>query len=98
MDEPATALDEENQRIILEAIQRLARGRTTFCITHDLLIAARADQILYLEKGRVLERGTHAELLQFNGRYAALFRLQTYGHKAFEPAPFANGAFEVTRI
>jgi ATP-binding cassette subfamily B protein len=98
LDEPATALDEENQRIILEAIQRLARDRTTFCITHDLLLAARADQILFLEKGRVLERGTHAALLQFNGRYAALFRLQTSGQNAFESPTFANGAFEVSRI
>src|SRR5260370_5425428 len=45
LDEPATALDEENQRIILEAIQRLARDRTTFCINHDLLLPAPAGHI-----------------------------------------------------
>ncbi len=76
LDEPATGLDEENQRAVLEALERLAEGRTTFSITHDLQHAARADLILYLEHGRVFERGTQHELLQTNGRYANLFRLQ----------------------
>jgi ATP-binding cassette subfamily B protein len=76
LDEPATGLDEENQRAVLEALERLAEGRTTFSVTHDLQHAARADLILYLEHGRVSERGTQHELLQTNGRYANLFRLQ----------------------
>jgi ATP-binding cassette subfamily B protein len=76
LDEPATGLDEENQRAVLEALERLAEGRTTFSVTHDLQHAARADLILYLEHGRVFERGTQHELLQTNGRYANLFRLQ----------------------
>lgn len=76
-DEPTTGLDEENERLVLAALERLAAGRTTFWITHDLRAGARADLILYLENGRILERGTHDELMQRNGRYATLYRLQT---------------------
>jgi ATP-binding cassette, subfamily B, bacterial len=74
LDEPTTGLDEENERAVLEALERLARGRTTFVVAHDLQLASRADLILYLEKGRVVERGAHAELLQGTGRYANLYR------------------------
>jgi ATP-binding cassette subfamily B protein len=77
LDEPTTGLDEENERAVLEALQRLAQGRTTFWIAHDLRLAARADLILYLEGGRVLERGTHAELIRAGGRYAVLYRMQS---------------------
>jgi ATP-binding cassette subfamily B protein len=76
LDEPATGLDEENERTVLEALERLAQGRTTFFISHDLRLASRAALILYLEGRRVLERGTHAELLRANGRYASLYRQQ----------------------
>lgn len=76
LDEPTTGLDEENERDVLEALGRLAEGRTTFVVSHDLGLAARADLILYLEQGRVAERGTHVELLHTNGRYAALYRQQ----------------------
>jgi ATP-binding cassette, subfamily B, bacterial len=79
LDEPTTSLDEENQRAVAEAMSRLAVGRTTFLISHDLQLAARADLILYLEGGVVRERGTHAELMRAGGRYASLFRLQTGG-------------------
>ena len=77
LDEPTTGLDEENRRAVVEALERLAEGRTTFLITHELRLTARADLILYIEDGRVLEQGTHAELLRRGGRYAALYRLQT---------------------
>ena len=76
LDEPTTGLDGENQRAVIEALDRLAEGRTTFLITHDLQLAARADLILYLEAGRVGERGTHAELLRSDGSYARLYNLQ----------------------
>src|SRR5713101_107144 len=85
LDEPATGLDEENQRAVLEALKRLAEGRTTFSVTHDLQHAARADLILYLEHGRVFERGTQQELLQTNGRYANLYRLQNSALDDYEP-------------
>lgn len=77
LDEPTTGLDEENERAVIEALERLARGRTAFFITHDLRLASRSDLIFYLEGGRVLESGTHAALVQANGRYATLYRMQT---------------------
>ena len=76
-DEATTGLDEENEQLVLESLRRVSRGRTTFWITHDLRLASRADVILYLEGGRVLERGTHAELIRAAARYAVLYRLQS---------------------
>jgi ATP-binding cassette subfamily B protein len=76
-DEATTGLDEENEQMVLESLRRVSRGRTTFWITHDLRLASRADVILYLEGGRVLERGTHAELIRAAARYAVLYRLQS---------------------
>ncbi len=76
LDEPTSGLDETNQRLVIEALQRLAQGRTTFVIAHDLALARNADQILYLHKHRVIERGNHEALMRQNGRYASLFRLQ----------------------
>jgi ATP-binding cassette, subfamily B, bacterial len=93
LDEPTTGLDEENHRAVAEALGRLAQGLTTFLVTHDLQLASRADLILYLEGGRVLECGPHAELLRAGGRYAALYRLQT-GPGA--PAP-AEGTHALAR-
>jgi ATP-binding cassette subfamily B protein len=72
LDEPATGLDSENARIVRDALNRLVQGCTTFLIAHDLRSAQDADLILYLERGRVLERGTHNQLLAMNGRYAAM--------------------------
>ena len=77
LDEPSTGLDSENERMVIEALERLAKGRTTFLITHDVRLAARADLILYLDGGRVRERASHRELVQASGPYATLVRLQT---------------------
>ena len=71
-DEPTTGLDGENARLVSEALVRLAEGRTTFLITHDLRQVSTADQILYVEEGDVVERGTHAQLLDAGGRYTRL--------------------------
>jgi ATP-binding cassette subfamily B protein len=79
LDEPTTGLDSANEAAVEEAIWRLAEGRTTFCVTHDLGLAAQADRILYLDNGQVVEDGTHAALLARNGRYAALWYLQAQG-------------------
>ncbi|ACK68196.1 ABC transporter related [Rippkaea orientalis PCC 8801] len=76
LDEPTTGLDQENAQVVIEALQRLAHQRTTFLITHDLTLATQADVILYLENGKILEQGTHWELLQQKGRYAQLYSIQ----------------------
>lgn len=77
LDEPMTGLDKANELAVLDSLERLDYGGTTFLITHDMRHAARADLIVYLEAGHMIEHGTHAELLQANGRYAALFGLKT---------------------
>lgn len=77
LDEPTTSLDEENQHVVVEALVRLWHSRTTLLTTHDLQLAARADLIFYLDEGRILESGSHAELMQLNKRYATLHKLQT---------------------
>jgi subfamily B ATP-binding cassette protein MsbA len=76
LDEPTSALDSETERLIFDAIQRLARGRTTFIIAHRLSTARRADRILLLSAGEIIESGTHEELLARHGQYARLHNLQ----------------------
>lgn len=77
LDEPATALDQQNKQLVREALARLASGRTTLMVTHDLNDAVIADRILLVDGGRVAEQGTHEELMRLDGRYAHLYRVQT---------------------
>jgi ATP-binding cassette subfamily B protein len=77
LDESTTGLDKKNEQELIEALERVAQNRTTFLITHDLNVATRADLILYMEHGQVLEQGTHYELIQLQGRYAALYQMQS---------------------
>lgn len=76
LDEPTNGLDEENERLVTEALRRLVEGRTTILIAHDLTQARDADRIAYLEGGRVLEYGSHEQLMTRGGRYASVYRLQ----------------------
>lgn len=77
LDEPTTGLDKKNEQAVITALESVAQNRTTFLITHDLHIATRADLILYMESGQALEQGTHSELMRLNGRYAALYQMQS---------------------
>ena len=80
-DEATSALDTESERLIQDAIERLLEGRTVFVVAHRLSTVQRADQILVLEGGRIVERGDHRTLLAQAGRYKRLHDLQ------FETAP-----------
>jgi len=76
LDEATSALDAESERLVQRAIANLVRDRTTVVIAHRLSTIRRADKIVVMESGRIIEMGTHAELLQRGGRYRRLYELQ----------------------
>jgi subfamily B ATP-binding cassette protein MsbA len=86
LDEATSALDTESERLIQQALQRLMHARTTVVIAHRLSTIEGADQIAVMDRGNIIERGTHAELLAMDGQYASLYRLQ------FNDRPAALGA------
>lgn len=76
LDEATSSLDSESEQLIQEGLQFLMKGRTTFVIAHRLSTIRRADQILVVEAGEIVERGNHAELYALNGRYRELYDKQ----------------------
>jgi ATP-binding cassette subfamily B protein len=84
MDEPTSALDAETEAALLRTLDALKRGRTTIIIAHRLSTIRGADQILALEEGRIVESGSHAQLLRHNGLYARLYVTQFGGASALE--------------
>lgn len=76
LDEATSSLDTDSERLVQEALQRLMKGRTTFVVAHRLSTIQRADRILVLDKGKLVEQGTHAQLLERKGLYHYLYTIR----------------------
>ena len=89
LDEPTSALDAQAEYDLFERLRSLTRGRTAVYISHRFSTVRRADRIVFLEHGRLVEEGTHEELIALGGRYARLFRMQAaaYTGEDIEPEP-----------
>lgn len=81
LDEATSALDAESERLVQKALANLMQNRTSIVIAHRLSTIRRADKIVVMEKGRIIETGTHAELLEQGGRYKMLYELQFAGEE-----------------
>jgi subfamily B ATP-binding cassette protein MsbA len=92
LDEATSSLDSDSEQMIQDGLNRLRSGRTTFVIAHRLSTIRSANQILVLEAGEIVERGTHAELLELNGRYRQLYDKQYH----FEMNRFINPGEDFT--
>ena len=78
LDEATSALDAQSEQLVQDALDRLSAGRTTIVVAHRLATIQKADKILVLDKGQIVEVGTHETLLQKNGLYAHLCALQSF--------------------
>ena len=76
LDEPTTGLDAAAEQTVMEALERATAGHTTVIIAHRLTTVRLADRVVVLDRGRIVEEGSHLELLARHGRYAQLYRLQ----------------------
>ena len=80
-DEATSALDYESERVIQENMKEIAQGRTVIVVAHRLSTVRHTDRIITLDRGRMVEDGTHDELIRTEGSYAKLFRLQAGIHE-----------------
>jgi ABC-type multidrug transport system fused ATPase/permease subunit len=86
LDEPTSSIDSRTEAVILDALERLMAGRTTFMIAHRLSTVRKADLVLVVDRGRIVERGTHGELLRRRGLYWQLHEMQA-GRRDAGPGP-----------
>ncbi|MEK7833701.1 MAG: ATP-binding cassette domain-containing protein, partial [Acidobacteriota bacterium] len=102
LDEPTAAIDPESSALIQQAIERLQRGKTTLVISHQFAAMESFNQIIVLKDGRVVELGTHAQLVARRGYYYELYRLQTGLPPAAPPPtikpPSPQSEYEQMRI
>ena len=84
LDEATSALDAESQRVVQEALDRMMWGRTTIVIAHRLSTVRNADLIVYMEKGKIVEQGTHFELMELGGKYKTMVEMQNAGGKILD--------------
>jgi subfamily B ATP-binding cassette protein MsbA len=84
LDEATSALDTESERLVQKALTNLMQNKTSIVIAHRLSTIRRADKIVVMEKGRVIETGKHAELLEHNGTYRRLYELQFADEESYE--------------
>ncbi len=83
LDDSTSSVDTQTEKLIQAALDKLMEGRTTFVIAHRLSTVRRADMIVVMDKGRIVQRGTHKELLRHGGLYRQIYDLQLKGHERF---------------
>jgi subfamily B ATP-binding cassette protein MsbA len=98
LDEATSSLDNESEFLVQQALDRLMRGRTTIVIAHRLSTVERAHRILVLDRGRIVEEGTHQELLLLRGLYHRLYTRRFVDDSAPRPAPMPEPAGQVVRL
>lgn len=95
LDDSTSSVDMQTEKLIQSALDRLMEGRTTFVIAHRLSTVRRADMIVVMDKGRIVQRGTHKELLRHGGLYRQIYDLQLKGHEKFAEEMEALGQVEL---
>jgi ATP-binding cassette subfamily B protein len=89
LDDPTAAIDSETEHEILEALERAIEGRTTFIVAHRLSTLRRSDFIVVMENGRIVQQGTHEELMKVTGPYLHVANLQLVDSRQLQSPPAA---------